>query len=42
MPRVRLFNTIYYLRKSYAKLMLNSQKKQSFLFFHKVKQHCVE
>ena len=42
MPRVRLFNSIFYLRKINAKLILNSQKNNSFSFFHKFEQHCVE
>ena len=33
MPRVRLFNTIFHLRKINAQLMLNSYKTMFFHFF---------
>ena len=34
MPRVRLSNTIFHLRKINAKLMLNSQKNNHFFHFY--------
>ena len=42
MPRVRLFNTIFHLRKINEKVMLNSYKTIFSQFFHRFEQHYVE
>ena len=41
MPRVRLFNTIFHLRKINAK-RIEFIKNNLFSFFHKFEQHCIE
>ena len=42
MPGVRLFNTIFHLRKINVKTNVEFIKNNLFYFFHKFEQHCVD